>query len=257
MDAGSSPVPSRCPAIRTLYPRQLRLRRRSATQSPIPTPKCASALNRSLAPCIHRLPCSTPCEWVDKLEGRSTGCASGASLRVSTSASPGLQAAFADLGLAGDPSGTEHDYLAVFSQNTNISKGRLLAAADRPSRRSTLRPDGSASGADEALRQQRLAPLGVSTPLQKPARQLHTHASGTGCRSRRSSPMGATLIDSTSPRRQGRAVHPPASTSVARSGQAHHHLPSEHHEDLRGLRLRRTGRGDRRRRRRPDLPTRL
>jgi hypothetical protein len=57
---------------------------------------------------------------------------------------PAPQAAFADLGLAGDLSDTEHDYLAVFSQNTNISK------ADFWQRRSVqsevdLRPDGSAS----------------------------------------------------------------------------------------------------------------
>ena len=35
---------------------------------------------------------------------------------------PDVQAAVADIGLAGDLSDTDHDYLAVFNQNTNISK---------------------------------------------------------------------------------------------------------------------------------------
>jgi len=56
---------------------------------------------------------------------------------------PEPQAAFARLGLVGDLPDTEHDYIGVFSQNTNISK------ADYWQRRAVastvnLRPDGSA-----------------------------------------------------------------------------------------------------------------
>ena len=56
---------------------------------------------------------------------------------------PDLQAAVADIGLAGDLSDTDHDYVAVFNQNTNASK------ADYWQRRALtseveLREDGSA-----------------------------------------------------------------------------------------------------------------
>ena len=56
---------------------------------------------------------------------------------------PDVQAAVADIGLAGDLSDTEHDYVAVFNQNTNRSK------ADYWQRRTVtsdvqLREDGSA-----------------------------------------------------------------------------------------------------------------
>ena len=57
---------------------------------------------------------------------------------------PELQAAVTDVGLAGDLSDTSHDYIAVFNQNTNISKSdywqRRTVTSDV-----TLRPDGSAS----------------------------------------------------------------------------------------------------------------
>ena len=57
---------------------------------------------------------------------------------------PELQAAITDVGLAGDLSDTSHDYIAVFNQNTNISKSdywqRRTVTSDV-----TLRPDGSAS----------------------------------------------------------------------------------------------------------------
>ncbi len=56
---------------------------------------------------------------------------------------PDVQAAVTDVGLSGELSNTDHDYLAVFNQNTNVSK------ADYWQRRAltsdvTLRPDGSA-----------------------------------------------------------------------------------------------------------------
>ena len=57
---------------------------------------------------------------------------------------PEVQAAVAEVGLAGTLSETDHDYLAVFNQNTNVSKSdywqRRRIASDV-----TLRPDGSAS----------------------------------------------------------------------------------------------------------------
>ena len=56
---------------------------------------------------------------------------------------PELQAAVTDVGLAGDLSDTSHDYLAVFNQNTNISKSdfwqRRTVTSDVQ-----LREDGSA-----------------------------------------------------------------------------------------------------------------
>ncbi|HSU03000.1 MAG TPA: DUF4012 domain-containing protein [Nocardioides sp.] len=56
---------------------------------------------------------------------------------------PDLQAAVDDIGLAGDLSDTEHDYIAVFNQNTNISKSdfwqRRTVSSDVE-----LREDGSA-----------------------------------------------------------------------------------------------------------------
>ncbi|MCW2738214.1 DUF4012 domain-containing protein [Nocardioides sp.] len=57
---------------------------------------------------------------------------------------PDLQAAVADIGLAGQLSDTDHDYLAVFNQNTNASKADYWQRRTLTSR-VRLREDGSAS----------------------------------------------------------------------------------------------------------------
>lgn len=54
-----------------------------------------------------------------------------------------LQAAVSDIGLAGDLSDTDHDYVAVFNQNTNASKSDYWQRRTVTSR-VTLREDGSA-----------------------------------------------------------------------------------------------------------------
>ena len=76
---------------------------------------------------------------------RSSRCAARRRPATSRSgcATPTLQAAVADIGLAGDLSDTDHDYIAVFNQNTNISKSdywqRRTVTSDV-----RLREDGSA-----------------------------------------------------------------------------------------------------------------
>ena len=116
---------------------------------------------------------------------------------------PEPQAAFADLGLAGDLSDTEHDYLAVFSQNTNISK------ADYWQRRTVksevdLRPDGSAS-VRMSITVHNDSPPGVVDPYNQRGNSYTTP--GTACPWRRSSRWAPSSLDP--PRRQGRAVHTP------------------------------------------------
>ena len=97
-------------------------------------------LNRAIVPLFaERL--LDPGDGLEKIE----------SLRTSAQArhfamwmrDPDLQAAVADIGLAGELSDTRHDYLAVFNQNTNRSKAdfwqeRTVASQVR------LREDGSA-----------------------------------------------------------------------------------------------------------------
>lgn len=56
---------------------------------------------------------------------------------------PDLQAAVSDVGLAGDLSDTDHDYIGVFNQNTNASKSDYWQRRSVTSK-VTLREDGSA-----------------------------------------------------------------------------------------------------------------
>lgn len=106
-----------------------------------PDPVVRKRLNRALAPAFTKA-LLAPRNVVDKL----TAVYELAQARhfAVYFREPAPQAAFADLGLAGDLSDTENDYVAVFSQNTNISK------ADYWQRRTVrnevdLNRDGSAS----------------------------------------------------------------------------------------------------------------
>ena len=60
---------------------------------------------------------------------------------------PDVQAAVADIGLAGDLSDTDHDYVAVFNQNTNASKSdywqKRTDHQRRPAARRTAPPRSS------------------------------------------------------------------------------------------------------------------
>ncbi|MDR7252103.1 hypothetical protein J2X46_001079 [Nocardioides sp. BE266] len=89
--------------------------------------------------------------FTDRVLGSGNGLEKVQSLRDSARArhfaiymrDPDVQAPLADIGLSGDLSDTEHDYVAVFNQNTNVSK------SDYWQKRSVtsdvrLRKDGSA-----------------------------------------------------------------------------------------------------------------
>ncbi|MCY7400032.1 MAG: DUF4012 domain-containing protein, partial [Nocardioides sp.] len=98
-------------------------------------------LNRAIVPVFaERL--LTPGDVLDKIESlRDSARGRHFALWMRD---PDLQAAVTDIGLAGNLSDTDHDYLAVFNQNTNISKSdywqRRSLASDV-----TLQPDGSAT----------------------------------------------------------------------------------------------------------------
>ena len=105
-----------------------------------PDAEVRKRLNRSLAPAFTEA-LLAPDDVVDKL----TAIHELAQARhfAVYFRNPEPQAAFARLGLVGDLSDTEHDYIGVFNQNTNVSK------ADYWQRRVVesevdLRPDGSA-----------------------------------------------------------------------------------------------------------------
>jgi len=97
-------------------------------------------LNRAIVPVFaERL--LAPGQSLDKIESLR-GSAEGRHFAL-WMRDPKVQAAVVDIGLSGDLSDTDNDYLAVFNQNTNISK------SDYWQRRSltsdvTLNPDGSA-----------------------------------------------------------------------------------------------------------------
>lgn len=89
--------------------------------------------------------------FTDRVLGPGNGLEKVQSLRDSARArhfalwmrDPAVQAPLADIGLAGELSDTEHDYVAVFNQNTNVSKSdywqkRAVTSVVR------LREDGSA-----------------------------------------------------------------------------------------------------------------
>ncbi len=86
---------------------------------------------------------------------------------------PDVQAPLADIGLAGDLSGTEHDYLAVFNQNTNVSKSdywqRRTVDQRCPAARGRLR-----SRAADRLGAQRFPAL--SPVVRRPSRGDVLHA---------------------------------------------------------------------------------
>ena len=59
---------------------------------------------------------------------------------------PDVQAAVADIGLSGELSDTEHDYVAVFNQNTNVSKSDYWQSAPSPATSSCARTARPGSG---------------------------------------------------------------------------------------------------------------
>ena len=105
-----------------------------------PDNESRKALNRAIVP-VYAERLLSPGDGLEKVE----------SLRTSAQArhfalwmrDPDLQAAVADVGLAGTLSDTPHDYLAVFNQNTNRSKSDYWQRRSLTSR-VRLREDGSA-----------------------------------------------------------------------------------------------------------------
>ena len=86
---------------------------------PTPTDQARHDLNRAIVPVFaERL--LAPGDGVDKIESLRNS-ASGPHFAL-WMRDPDVQAAIADIGLAGELSDTDHDYVAVFNQNTNASK---------------------------------------------------------------------------------------------------------------------------------------
>jgi hypothetical protein len=156
--------------------------------SAYPDTEVRKRLNRSLAPAFTDA-LLDPRDVVDKLKAVHE-LAQARHFAVYFR-EPAPQAAFADLGLAGDLSDSEHDYLAVFSQNTNISK------ADYWQRRAVstevdLKADGRAS-VRMSITVHNDSPPGISDPFNQRGFSYTTPWNGMSLAA--FLPMGAKLSE--------------------------------------------------------------